>query len=385
MPQPPFYKPAKYNPLPVSLDAAPKGIFDVQANDLTDYEKQNAALLAQQLANESNQMRVNETKRQLDDQAKLRNALAAQYGGGDVTDFNPDEALRTAQRVALQQGDLDTALSIERTQRERSGESPLTAAQMEFYQPIFGDRKIPQGITMKDLTTSSALNKANSYAQQVETQASDPNRVLNALLKQQDLTGEKIKELTPEQESTLNSFDSLSGMIDGIKQKYLPFISENRGIRFLDLTTNPNSPASRMQNELSLVTAEIAKAYNGSRLSDADIKVMAPLTQINNLDTLETVNDKLNRIKEIMNNKKISFISNLARGRVNTSGYGGPQLPLITRDLSGLLPRGAITQEAANPPSLGNYQSTPSSGQLTQEEQDYKERYKAMLRAQRGQ
>lgn len=355
--------PPSYKPLAAGIQGIPDEIFNTPSVSWEDAQKTQALLRAQELNNQANEISLAEKQRIINSQKQLRDAISSQYGGMDPDSFDPDQALRTAEKLSFQTGDLDQALAIERARREhRAGVTPLSEVQRQFLMPSLNGQEIPEGITVQDLNLRAALERGNTYAQQVGIQANDPNRELNAETKRQRLLGEQIRPMTPSQVETLTEMNGLSGFVDNIKDRYLPYISENRGERFLDATVNPNSAAARMKGELDLIATQLAAAYNGKRLSDLDFKTMSKLVQVNDLDTMETVNDKLDRLKELMNLRKGNMLGALEQGRFNISGFKTPDSETI-----------GTSGAPENLPPLANYSQgriprNPDGSVLTREQ-----------------
>lgn len=368
---PPVYKPLTSAGGLTGAPGVPAEIFNEQALSLEDYERQNAQLRAQELANQSNEITVSQRQRAADQEAQLREALQSQYGGQDQSSFDPDAALQTAQRIALQSGDLDTALNIERITKERQqGTAPLTPQQRQLFEQQTGEA-LPEGITVRDLTTLAGLQKANTYAQQVGIYANDPNRELRAQRLAKELTGEQLRPLNADQVNTLNELESFSGFVDNVKQRYLPYISENRAERFLAASVNPNSAAARLKSELDLVATQLAAAYNGKRLSDLDFQTMSKLVQVSDLDTMETVVDRLDRLKEFTDFRKGNFVETLGKGNFNVSNFRIPRVSAggagTAETPSAVAP---VIPGAGQTPPLANYgvPRNPDGSKLTKEQ-----------------
>lgn len=321
--------PPTYKPLQAKVEGIPNEVFGAPGyQSIEDFDKMQAAALAQELNNQNNQITVQDRQRKFDQENQLRNALVARYGGADVQNFNPDEALQLAQSIALQNGDLDTALAVEKATRERnSANAPLTESQMQLYAPFLPGGSVPPGTTMKDIATLSGLQRSSAYAQSTDVYANDPNRQLNADIKEKRLAGEHVGEVPKEISNEMAELDTLPQFVSNIKDRYLPYISENRGERFLAATANPNSAAYRMMKELNLVATQLAAAYNGKRLSDLDYKIASDIIQINDLDTMGTIVDKMDRLNEFMRIRKLAKINAYEKGGINMDRFKSSEKP----------------------------------------------------------
>lgn len=163
---PPVYKPLTSAGGLTGAPGLPPEVFGAPQNlSIEDYDKQEALLLAQELANQQNEIKLQETQRVVNEQKQLRDAIASQYGGADTQSFDPDAALQTAQRIAIQTGDLDTALNIEKITKERNqGRTPLTPVQRQY----LGIPEDLEGLTEKDVSLKGALDRGSIYGKSVE-------------------------------------------------------------------------------------------------------------------------------------------------------------------------------------------------------------------------
>lgn len=174
----------KYNPMQA---LAPTGIiaqdFNIQAQDFTDAEKIQAMLRAQELSNQQNEIAVQNNQQKFDNQNQLRDALKEQYGSlPEGEQFDPSAALDKAREIAFGQGDLDTALNIERAQKERRGGAiPLSENQRQFYGNALPGQEIPEGITAQDMNIYGALQRGNVYEQSARETADKRSDNLQSL------------------------------------------------------------------------------------------------------------------------------------------------------------------------------------------------------------
>ncbi|MBL0320545.1 MAG: hypothetical protein IPP74_14815 [Alphaproteobacteria bacterium] len=213
--------------------------------------------------------------------------------------------------LALKYGMLDEAARLQNSKRTAGGDRLLTDTELAQ----FG---LPEGSTVQTLKADQAakrlaLGNKNSAIADRRTVTSETNTKIRQ--------GTAPKGLTDSEVQSYNALDDLSSLTKNVKETYMPYISENRAERFLAAATNPNSAAARMQAELTLLTTQMAAAWNGKRLSDLDYKTMAPLTQINDLDTLETVSNKLDRLEQIASIRRDNLTSNLEKSGRNVDNF----------------------------------------------------------------
>lgn len=321
----PTYKPLTSAGGLTGAPGLPPEVFGApQVRTIDDILREQEALRAQELANQSNEVLVAERQRIAQEGEARRQAIRDQYGDQPTESFNPDDALSVIQRLSIQQGDLDTALAIERTQKERKGSAPYSEFDRQVIEKELG-YPLPEGATPSLVNTLVNLKGKNLYEQQLNDPLLAQNRQLNAILKGQQATGTQIKHLTPEQTGQITELESFSGFVDNVKNRYLPYISENRAERFLAAAANPNSAAARLNGELNLVATQLAAAYNGKRLSDLDFQTMSQLLKPNDLDTLETVADRLDRAVEFAEMRKGKYLGTLETARFNVTGFQDPQ------------------------------------------------------------
>lgn len=293
-----------------------------QFQSIEDYDRAQAVLLAQELANQQNEIALQERQRIANEQATIRESIKNQYAGQE--EFDPRIGLETAQRIAMQNGDYVTALNIEKTIKERSGTQPLTPSEREFFAPLVGGQ-LPENATLQQLQVWGALDRGNAW----QDLNNDPNRVAkrgwDRILAEQRATGTQVRPLTSGQEDELTGLSEIGDLTNNILDRYLPSISENRGERWLAAKVNPNSAIARMDNELTQLVFALAAARNGKRISDADFEYMAPLVKPNDLDTVATVEDKIRRVVEFAELRQINLLGVLGKSGRNVSKFGPPE------------------------------------------------------------
>ena len=374
---PPVYKPlTSAGGLQGAPNLSPHIFGHVEVPTLSEVEQKQAALLAAELSNQNNQLTVDANQRKAAQEARIREALIAQYGQEGGGTFDPQQALDTVARLSLEGGDVGGFLAAEKARDDRSQTNqPLSPEMREYYSGLFG-KPIPEGSTMRDVKTSSDIVRGNAYQNQVGGYlAGVPT---NIAWKQGQIDGTNKRGTTDAQEEKLISYASMASMTDNILERYEPHISENRGERFVSLAVNPNSAAARMQGELVILKREIAKAYNTGALSNADVEDFEPLTTIGNLDTMATVKDKLLRVRELMQIRKGIALSVMQGANRNVSAFTNPNPG------NGQMQDGAPMEPVNSAVKTSPTMTAGKTAGRTAEEEAYKEQYKAKLRAQRG-
>ncbi len=176
---PPIYKPLAVSQ--TAIPAAIQEIFKRQEYDLNDAIKKEQAADAGSIANSLNQIKLEETQRAADQEKALRDELIKIYGSEGSQEFNADDALNMAQKVALGQGDLDTALNVEKIQDNRfTNKTPLTPERRALFEQELG-YAIPDGMTAGDVTNLINLRGKNLYGQQLSDNKEKDQRNLHSL------------------------------------------------------------------------------------------------------------------------------------------------------------------------------------------------------------
>jgi len=304
--------PPSYKPLAAGVQGIPEEIFNNPGITFEDAQKQQALARAQELANQrseqqvrSEEMQIAEAQRQLEQQARQRDAIIGKFGAGGG-EFNPDEGLRTAQRVALEGGDISTALDIEKALRARkigggfggSGSAanmPLPEAMRIAASEQLGI-ELPPGTTQKDIATLTGIMRTRTYADQVGTYVNDPNRELNAQTKAARLAGEQVTKPSEKLALSVGASTAFGNEVDRTLERYVPYVSENRGVRFLAAMANPNSAAARYMGAVNLLAKQAALALE-DRVTNEDYAIIKELSTPTELDTLETMMDKARELK----------------------------------------------------------------------------------------
>ena len=313
---PPTYKPLTTAGGLTGAPGIPAEVFAPPPNRSFDQVLAEQALLRAQAAQAAEQ------ERKIADQDALRTTLQQKFGpqqDGTTPQFDPDSALQIAQTYAIQSGDLNTALAIEKTQRERKESSlPLTESQMQLFGPALPG-PIPPGTTTKDLALLGALQRTKGYVDQVNDPKLARNRDLNAILMEQRATGTQVRAPTAAQVDEAGAANAFNRYMDNINQIYAPYLSENRAIRFLEAAANPNSAEARMFQELNLAAKQAALSLE-ARVTDRDFEVIQDIITPNKLDTNETILDRMYRLKQFVAIRREEKLNAMQAGGFNTRG-----------------------------------------------------------------
>lgn len=334
--------PPSYKPLAAGIQGIPEEIFNNPGITFEDAQKQQALARAQELSNQmqeqnvrKNEATIGEQQRQLAQEAQQRDAIIAQFGGGnvDMNSYDPGAALSTLKRVAAQSGDVDTMLSIEKIERERrtarAEQQPVSAEMLQYLNSMNSDNPspIPAGATLRDITAAAGLRRTSSYADMMNDPVRAENRRLNGILMEQRTTGSQIRPMTAPQVDQVNNLDEFSAKADEIVNTYMPYMTENRGVRFLQQAANPNSAEAGLYRELGLLAAILAKAHNSGALTDQDYLRALPLLKPEALDTNENIMFKVQRAMETNAVAKAVKLAGFEKGNFNIGGFGSNSAP----------------------------------------------------------
>lgn len=319
-----------YKPLAVNVQGSLPGVFDTAAIDFGDAQKAAEALRAQELANQINTINAQKAQQNFDRENELTNSLKSQFGpqeDGSTPDFDPNAAYETAKRIAIQHGDVDTALNITKAQRSLSGDRELTDVEAT-------QLGVPLGTT---LSVARAMQRSKDL-QLETTKFNDPlriqNRELDATLKEQKSTGTQVRAPTEAMVNKIGASDAFDTYIQNIEDTYMPYISENRGERFLASSVNPNSAAARLNNELKLAAKQAALSME-PRVTDQDYQIIADIATPNDLDTNETIIDRMHRLRQYVKTRISSDLNAADAGGYNVEGLrnrsvaGGADSPIM--------------------------------------------------------
>jgi hypothetical protein len=298
------------------------------------YAKQRATEIAQEAAQADAEIKV----RKAEADEKLRGALTEQFGASG--EYDPDTAFNIAKKFAAESGDLESMINIEKAQRERSAtRAPLTAQQRSFYEPIL-ERPIPEGTTMQDLTTAGALQRANAYGAQTDFNINSVNTDLRRRKLEQEVNGTRTRAPNTQETGMVGASDAATNLLDNISARYLPEIPENRGIRYAEAKANPNSAISRYVKDLSLAAKQVALSME-VRVTDQDYQIIADAAIPNDLDTMDTLIDKNQRLKDLVENRTRTNFNAMEGGGVNVTGLRNrKRVDFEGNDITGALNRG---------------------------------------------
>lgn len=360
-----------------------------------DAQKAEAILRAQQLANQSNEIKVGS-------QQAIHDALTQQYGPDaqqSQQEFNPQEALQTAQRLALQSGDIDTAINIERSRSsfQNSSNRQLSPEEVQSLQAQGLD--VIEGETLAGARLKMALkNSMNSMARADAVQGRfdelAPIRQLDGTLKYQKATGTEFQKVSDTALSQLENADGALqsiGAVGGLLSQLDPgALSALRAGQITDIYKDPGSPAYRMYARLELLKKQVARMNDSGALTELDVSMFQPLTVGSPIyDDANSVAQRMNDLAGYIAAKQQSVIKRNEQGyrnmdrfkdpNYNTSGQSGSFMIPNVNAQGDQAPGSQVPGAGASPP-LANY----GAPIRTAEENAYKEQYKARIRQQRG-
>jgi hypothetical protein len=143
-------------------------------------------------------------------------ALRQKYAAQDPASFIPDDALQIAQRVALQNGDLNTALSVERATRERAGSMPYSDQERTVLAQEFG-MDLPAGLSKNFMSDLINLRGKNLYADSLSD--TRENRQYNrATLLPEGYEGNPSNDDSKKFKTTLAATSRINGILDQLEE-----------------------------------------------------------------------------------------------------------------------------------------------------------------------
>lgn len=234
--------PSIYKPLaiPTGLQGPPEGTFNTPQITFDQYDKLAAMQKAQELANSQNQLKLNEAQNAISDQDKLKAILQQQFAGLNVNDpnFDPNAGLKVATGLALQQGDMKSAMDLQKTQNsfQNSSNRVLDQAELDNINAMGGTNFGP-GTTVNDVRLHIAMKNSGTQAKKVEnidrhfydalgfkqSMASAPG-LFDAM---PDANG-KPTPLTPKQIDNLKGLQTLTDIVIRNGDAYINDVSNNR-------------------------------------------------------------------------------------------------------------------------------------------------------------
>lgn len=137
-----------------------------------EYEAQAAKMRAQQLTNDNNQIRVDETERALAEEAAIREAITSAYatGGENGQPITRNQGFDIASEAAFAQGNIDRAVQIERAMKTRTLDQPYGPQMSEAIRvaTTTGEVKPPANSTPSDLAALVKAAKQFEYSAQLQ-------------------------------------------------------------------------------------------------------------------------------------------------------------------------------------------------------------------------
>jgi len=317
--------PPQYQPLPVTnYEGIPKELFNQPRVDFNaEYNKAlsaKQALEAQQLNNQSVQLSVADKQRQADYEKAQAEALMAQFGGANAVNFDPDAALQTAQRIAIQSGDLDNALAIERVTRERANSDYVLMGEEAKRLGVREGTPLP---VYRAMQRQQELNDIN-------TRFSDPARekarIYGAERARQVVEGDTRSQLPVPERGKLQSGEgakqSIETVVSLLPQLDVGALNALKSGKVTDLYKDPGSPAYRMYAQLDLLKKQVARMNDSGALTELDVEMFAPLTVGSPIyDSPESIAARMADLMDYIDAKPESVLSTNEKAGVNVSSF----------------------------------------------------------------
>lgn len=330
------------------------------APQLQDIMHQQALQRAQQLQTQQAEIATQQKQQAFDQENTMREALQAEFS----TQEDPDLAkgLETAKRIAFQNGDLDTALNIEKATRARS-ESAGNRILTDVEATQLG---VPIGTS---LSVANALLRARDL-ENVQARFTDPTRAgirdWDLKLKEQKATGTEFEKISDTElgkiqnsEGALRSIDEVNSLLQSVTPGAFSALAAGK---VTDLYKDPGSAAYRMYATLDLLKKQVARMNDSGALTQLDVDMFAPLTVGSPIyDDPQSLAQRMQDLTRYIAGKKESIIRTNEQGFRNMERFKTPTNP----------------DDLAN--SLVGQQDTATAA----DEQAYKEQYKAKMRASR--
>lgn len=380
----PPYK--QYEPLPVTnYEGIPKELFNTPPVDYQQKYNQalqaKQALEAQQLNNQAVQLSVEARQRQAAYEKAQAEALSAQFGGLNPQEFDADKALQTAQRIAIQSGDLDNALAIEKATRDRANSDYL----------LVGEEAkrlgVPEGTPLSVARTLQRQQEITDINTRFSDPAREKSRIYGAERARQVVEGDTRSQLPVAERGKLQSAEgakaSINKVLTLLPELDIGALNALKSGKVTDLYKDPGSVAYRTYANLSLLKKQVARMNDSGALTELDVEMFAPLTEGSPVyDDPQSLAMRMSDLMEYIDTKVESVLSTNEKAGANVKAFRTGQVPAPVPNYEEL---SAPVERLAGQP---NPQSTPSGPPvpqgLTPEEQAYKEQHKAKLRAQRG-
>lgn len=364
-----------------------------------------AQLRAQELNNQraemqrqSEEIALAERQRAVDEQAQIRDAISRTFtpigqggsetgamvpdtlGGGTIDDkFDPTQTFDAVKRILGQQGNLDGMLAVERATKERASGQPLSSSTLDLFGNELGYRP-PEGTTLQDISTLATLKGKNLYGQSLEDNRTkreedkssllpdgfegNPTKKDSEIFKTAYVESRKVQDTLDKLEASVarTGNNQMSGA-DYLEQKQLVgnLASIMKGPSFLNLG------ASMSQGEAAFLATQLP------------VLMSTPGSDIRQILT-----------EQGFGRDPVDAIRNLKRqieSNVQIEGEGRNIYKRGTREKS--VDVGSEVDTSFDPgfktsPTMIPKVSPSSNTNRSAEEQAYKEKYKATLRAQRG-
>lgn len=153
-----------YTPNKIPGMALPSSLLKYEEpQQLQDIMHQQALQRAQQLKTQQDEIATQQKQQAFDQENRMREGIQSEFQDG--SDFDPGRGLEVAKRIAFENGDLDSALQIERVQNQRKDLTPYSADQANAIAAHLGITlpESPEGYTkefVRDLISADRTNFA---------------------------------------------------------------------------------------------------------------------------------------------------------------------------------------------------------------------------------
>lgn len=276
--------PPRYQPLQIPVNPPP-GIMNVQeATPYDEFEKREAALLAQRLNNQSVGISVDQRQRQYDQQLKQEAKAKEIFGpqaDGTTPEFDSDKLMDIIKRTAVETGDFNTAINAEKAQRQYQNPNNqlLTPEQLiEF--------DLEEGSTVADAKLAVSMRNSGVAAGHLDIRKNDPNRELSAEQKRRKLAGTEFQKVS---DAEIGKLENADGALESINE----IVNEETGLllqldpgalsalkagKLTGKYKDPGSPAYRMYARLELLKKQVARMNDSGALTQLDVDMFEPLT-----------------------------------------------------------------------------------------------------------
>lgn len=332
--------------LPAEIFAAPAD-FDWDAA-----QKEKAAMLAQEILNQKNQLALDQQQEEADRQAQIRRDIQSQFSGDSDADL--ENALGLIQESALKSGDFETAINAEKARKTRKSETaPADPLLVQHYERLLGVT-LPPGIT------ESQLNKL-IYAESVAGSGADARTRVTNMRAEGTLPVTVSNVELGKLENADSARQSIAEVNSLLPQLDPGALSALKAGKVTDYYKDPGSPAYRMYARLELLKKQVARMNDSGALTQLDVDMFAPFTVGSPIyDDRASLAQRMQDLDKYISNKQQSIIKRNEQGYRNMDRFKAEQ---------------------ANPDDLANSLTQDQAAQDQQYKEQIKQRRLAELRA----